>query len=63
VTGGANEFLELPVGDRGPIDPETIHSDAMNRSLFGIMLIRSHAKRAAGDPDHIRGHRLVVPLD
>ena len=52
VSRRANEFLELPVGNRRPIDEESIDGDAMNRSLFRIVSIRAHAERATRNPDH-----------
>jgi hypothetical protein len=62
VAGGFDEFLELPVGHRRTVDPEAVDGDAMRRRLFRIMLIRSHAERAAGNEDHIRMGRLLRPL-
>ncbi len=52
MTGGANERLELPVGDRRPVDPEGIDGNAMDGRFFGIVLVRSHAKCAAGNEHH-----------
>ena len=62
VAGGFDEFLELPVGHRRAVDPKTVDADAMRRRLFRIMLIRSHAERAAGNEDHVRMGRLLRPL-
>ena len=63
VPGGADELLELPVGHRRAVDPEAVDGDAMDRRFFGIMLIGSHAERAAGNPDHVRRRRLIRPVD
>ncbi len=52
MTGGLDEVPELAVGDRRAVDPERIDADAMDRRLLGIMLVRPHAERAAGNPDH-----------
>ena len=62
VAGGFDEFLELPVGHRRAVDPEAVDADAMRRRLFRIMLVRSHAERAAGNEDHVRMGRLLRPL-
>ena len=43
-----DELLELPVRDGRPVDPEVVDGHAMNGSLFGIMLVRSHSERAPG---------------
>src|SRR5262245_60374312 len=52
MPGRVDEFLELPVCDWLSIDPEAADGDAMNRRLFRIMLLGSHAKRAAWDSNH-----------
>ena len=62
VAGRLDEFLELPVGHRRAVDPEVVHRDAMDRRFFRIMLVRSHAERAAGNENHIRKGRLLRPL-
>ena len=62
VTGGFDEVLELPVGHRRAVDPEAVDGDAMRRRLFRIMLVRSHAERAAGNENHVRMGRLLGPL-
>src|SRR5215831_2077488 len=54
VTGRVDELAELIVGDRGAIDPEAVDRDAMRWSLFGVVLVRSHAEGAPGDPRHLR---------
>ena len=62
VPGFVDEFAELPVGNGSPIDPEAAHRNRMNRRLFGIMLVGSHAERAAGYPDHVRRRGRLRPL-
>lgn len=52
VTGGLDEGVELTVRHWRLVHPERAYRDPMNRSLFGIMLIRSHGKRAALDENH-----------
>ena len=52
VFGGPYEFPELPVCHRIAVHPEAVHGDAVRRSFFGIMLVRSHAESATGYPDH-----------
>ena len=55
VTGLFYEFLELPVRHRRAVDPEAIDRHAMDRRLFGIVVVGSHAERAAGNEDHFTG--------
>ena len=55
VTGRLHELLELAVGHWGPVDPEAVDRDPMRRRFLGIMMVRSHAERAAGNPDHVVG--------
>src|SRR5262249_19805276 len=52
VPGGADEFFELAVGHWGFVTTEITDGGAMNRRLFGIMSIRSHRERAAGNENH-----------
>jgi hypothetical protein len=59
MAGGAHKLLELPVCHRRAVDPETVDSDAMDWRLFGVMVVRSHAERAAWDPDHVLQRRLL----
>ena len=47
----------LVTGVRSIQKPST--RDAMNRRLFGIVLVRSHAERAARNPDHVRMGRAL----
>src|SRR5262249_33273697 len=60
MSGGADEFLKLPVGHWRTVDPEAADSDAMDRRFFWIMFVRSHAERAAGNPDHVPLRRLLA---
>ncbi|MNE68346.1 hypothetical protein D3C80_1640010 [compost metagenome] len=46
-----DELLELSVGDRRFRDPEAVYLHGMGRSLFRIVVVRSHRERPAGDPD------------
>ncbi len=55
MTGRAHEIPELAIGHRHSVDPKGVHADAMRRSLFRIVLVRAHAKGAAGNPDHLLG--------
>src|SRR4249920_1329363 len=55
MPGRAHKFPELAIGDRCAIDPEFANGDAMYRRFFRIVLVRSHAERAAGNPDHVSG--------
>ena len=52
VFGSPYEFLELPVRHGIAVDPEAIDGDTMRRRFLRIMPVRSHAERAAGNPDH-----------
>jgi hypothetical protein len=57
-----DELAELPVSHRRAVDPETVDGDAMDRRFFGIMYIRSHAERAAGNKYHIQmRERVCLP--
>jgi hypothetical protein len=53
VASRSNKFLELPVGDRGPVNPKTIDADLVRGPLFGIALIRAHAEQPAGYIQHV----------
>jgi len=50
-----DESLELAVRHRRAIDPEAADRHAMDRRLFGVMVIRAHGECAAGNPDHVAG--------
>jgi len=55
VAGCLDEFLELPVRNRRTVDPERVHGDAMDRCLFRIVLVRTHAECAAANEHHVVG--------
>src|SRR4029078_4636655 len=57
VAGVAYELPELPVRHWSCIDPERTYVYAMDRRLLGIVLVRPHAERAAGDVDHAEMRR------
>jgi hypothetical protein len=57
-----DEFSELPVGDRGAVDPKIADGDAVGRRLFRIMPVRSHAVSAAGNEHPVRRRRLFLQL-
>ena len=63
MSGGPDEFLELPIGYRRAVDKKAIHGDAVDRRFLGIMFIRSHAEVAARNPDHVGRRRLARPVD
>jgi hypothetical protein len=48
-----DELAELAVGDGSGVHPEPIDSHPMDRCFLGVMLIRAHGERAAGEPDHV----------
>ena len=53
VAGRVDEFAELPVGDRRAVDPEAVDRDPVDRRFFGVVPVRAHAERAAGNPHHV----------
>ena len=55
MSGRLHKFPQLLVGDRRAIDPEFADGDTVRRCFFRIVLVRSHAERAAGNPDHVSG--------
>ncbi len=57
VAGRIHEPGEAPVGDRIAVHPEPVHRDAVHGAFFRIVLVRSHAERAAWNPDHVRERR------
>ena len=57
VAGSLDELPELPVRHGMAVHPEAVHGDAVRRGFFRIMLVRPHAKSAAGYPDHSLGLR------
>ena len=58
----ADEIPELTVAHWRVVDPKAADTNAMNRRLFWIKLVRSHAERAAKNPHHIRRRRPLGPL-
>src|SRR5260370_4267958 len=54
VTGRVYELAELAGRHRRAIDPERIDVDAVDGCFLGIVPVRSHAKRTARNPDHVR---------
>src|SRR6185295_1035694 len=52
VAGRVDELAELTIGDRRAVDPEAVNGYAMRRGFLGIVMVRPHAERAAGDDDH-----------
>src|SRR5262245_59158874 len=59
VLGCLDELAKLFIGDRVPIHPKAIDGHLMRRRFFRIVLVGSHEKSAAGDPDHIFEWRLI----
>src|SRR5260370_42274191 len=59
VAGLGDEAGELFVGDRVAIDPEAANSYFMDGTLFDVELVRTHAKRPARNPDHVRVPRIA----
>ena len=59
VAGLSDEAGELFVGDRVTIDPEAVNSYFMDGTLFNVELVRTHAKRPARNPDHVRVPRIA----
>ena len=55
VAGRLDEGLELPVRHRRSVDPEAVDRHAMDRRFLRIVTVGSHAKGAAGNPDHVAG--------
>jgi hypothetical protein len=59
VAGLSDEAGELFVSDRIAIDPEAVNSYFMDGTLFNVELFRTHAKRPARNPDHVRVPRIA----
>ena len=60
VSGLRDEPLEIRVGDGEAVHPEAVDAHPMRRRLFRVGAVRAHQELAAGNPDHIRGGRLIV---
>src|SRR5215469_15639530 len=54
VAGLSDEAGELFVSDRVAIDPEAANSYFMDGTLLNVKLFRTHAKRPARNPYHVR---------
>jgi hypothetical protein len=52
VAGRLDESAEGAVGHRRAVDPERVDADAADGCFLGMVLVRPHAERAAGDEDH-----------
>jgi hypothetical protein len=52
VARGVDKFSKVGVGDWRAVDPEAFDTDAMNRSLFGIVGVGTHPELTALDPHH-----------
>src|SRR5215831_5120656 len=59
VLGCLDKLAKLFVGHRVPIHPKALKGHLMRRRFFRIVLVGSHEKRAARDPDHIFEWRLI----
>jgi hypothetical protein len=58
MAGGAHESGEVAIGDGIAVDREVIDAHAMHGSFVGIVVVRSHAERAALDRGHVTGKRI-----
>src|SRR6516165_1513259 len=63
VASLSNEAGELFVSDRVAIDPEAANSYFMDRTLLHVKLFRTHAKRSARNPVHVRMPSTVRTTD
>jgi hypothetical protein len=54
VAGRVDEFSEVTIGDGRAVERESVDRHAMNRRFFGIVAIRAHAERSAGNEHHRR---------
>jgi hypothetical protein len=59
VAGLGDEAGELFVRNCVAIDPEAVNSYFMDGTLFNVELVRTHAKRPARNPDHVRVPRIA----
>jgi hypothetical protein len=53
IAGRLDEFAKPLVRHRRTIHPEAVNGDAMDRRFLGVMPVRSHAERAAGNEPHV----------
>src|SRR5262245_50495072 len=63
VLGGLDELAKLFVDHRVPIHPKALDGHLVGWRFFRIVLVGSHEKRAARDPDHIFEWRLIRSWD
>ncbi len=59
VAGRRHERGEGGVRDLVPVDPDRVDGDVVNRRLLGVVRVRAHPERAAGD-EHRVGRRRHV---
>ena len=55
VPGGLDEDLELGIGHRMRVHPESVDADRVGRSLLGVVAVRPHDEPATGNPHHVVG--------
>src|SRR3546814_5054308 len=53
ISCGRDKGAELPIGNRGSVNPEIVHAYTSRRRLFGIMVIRSHPEGSATNEGHV----------
>src|SRR5262245_3924465 len=59
IAGSLDEASELLIGRLVAVDPETIDSDIVDRTLLRIEVLRTHPKSPARYPDHA-GMRWII---
>jgi len=60
VAGRVHKAAEVGIRHRELVHPESPDAAAMRGSFLGVVRVRSHQVRAAGDPDHPLGRRLAL---
>jgi hypothetical protein len=50
IACGLDKLPEIGICHGTLVHPEPVHSHTMLRSLFGVVLVRSHLKGAPGNP-------------
>ncbi len=53
VSGRVDEARELGVRHEPAVDPEAVDGDGVRRPFFRVVLVGTHAERAARDPGHL----------
>ena len=53
VAGGVDKAAKGGVGDLGAVDPEAGDAHRMGRGFLRVVVVRTHEKGAARDPDHV----------